>query len=1705
MAKDQELISLAAVGKDLLSTGHFIPLDSTSLFAQDRITSTPRKSIAVPPNPEAYTFLPDASGWQGYATLADTQAAAAPELAAGQLIIGGAPVHNASLVTADQDDNFRDLAVIPVPVVGASGRGGSLLVAPVGQQSKQFATHPMLFLSAESDAHISFPEGSQPVPVSKVEQGLQESKGNVGTAPLDVYVLSGEIKNFFGIKGVTGKLYTYKSPEDDATHEKGDEKPGGKEDVEVDEKVMLDDMDTPLGVLFPEIDNHSLSEKEVLFPDGLRLNGDLELKDGLKFIADGLKTVFGSDKATKLPTKIRVSALLAKERDWSRKPKIEGLTLQTFLDDMKLPAWDFLEFQTVCLELSVRKEGAKQDTKDEKGEGGDDPKETPSTPDEGKEDPKISLVHKGKWKVGYGLSGKVSITKVPNSAAPLLARYWVRMGDWEGEGESKNGEDGEGGDGGEEGKEGKEAKETKEDKDESAEKEEESDAKDTPDNGSEKREKGAEEKASEGGKKYELLVKVDEWKDFCAISNLDMKEAQLHAFFKPGQFKESCTLSVTGSLEFAPGSLDQEKKEGEKKEGSGTGEVAKKEGDSDDEPKPATLTIEGHLSRDDYHFDAKVGDLKLDSILKIYAQITGAEPSKEAHGHDLVFEELHLNISRKLNAEAGDEEEPAPDGEKKAIKEKGEDGQTEGGKKDDEDGKQPTRKHKAGWSLELAGKVSFNNVKSVHGLVRYDSSGLAIQGGIEDYKIPDTEVTIKSASIDIFIGAKPRQSKDHLPERKAGPGEEKKADAAPDAEKQVSKSDSQELSKEKVAPYNRKSKFAIAGKVEFSGITVTVAFMTEPKEASSESEKASGREWVLYGVYGGTLRLKDMCPVMEGDLSNLELRNIALIAASGASQTVEELNTLKYPVKKGISLCATIPPLQELNGLAGHDIDGLVLVATIQKQELDLQIQLPASLDIRLTDSAKLTKITLGIEISKDPSLMVSSVLSILMESGQDPLLLEGMIKAGLLEASAMIETKSPWVNPFHLGKQVRITDFRVSLEITYVTLFETGPSDMGLAGELEVGQFTAGAAMEIGQHPDRQLISAHISKVDLVEIIRVAGEVAEIEVLKQMHGGEDTFVITNASLYLSTGTRIGHKEYPRGITAGGNLTAFGKSAEFHLSIGDAGLDYKGFVDNFSLGPLVVSSASGEPRASMIVVMTKDQQLVKLDGMVTCFGVGLVTLVNIQLGTDTPSFDAYIAVQFTKAFEISLQATVDDFKNVKDLAALDLFFHAQIRGDLFETICEGIKGLIHALDKLGAESIEAIQTVVGEKVAERQAELAALERSVQEAQAKTEEARRVRRARMDAEEQKRSQAQAEIDRLKEQVASAKSDKTRMQSILKAKVDRAERDKKALIQRKRAEYDALLRQAQADEKRYREQLAELQSEQAAKYGPDLASRVHLAQAAWQAKQDAIHHAEEAVDWAEGQLRYCHFWEKPYWAVKVGYELLYQQAQQLDNLLNSNEFRSLVSSIEEVERKVNDAANAVNSLVHGGGVDGFLKAFVDDEDKKIRDASDELHALENENSEYQKAIREAKSRLDKNGPGLEKAIAEADEGLKELKEDDEVASLKREYDRQKATYDQVHSVISGMQAGLEMVKKDWHEGMHQLEKVVGQIEQALSSVLHIESIEVGAHTNALVNNKPFTFTFHGTLAERRFDVEAEWAPGKALNDFYKEITNRILMHA
>lgn len=117
-------------------------------------------------------------------------------------------------------------------------------------------------------------------------------------------------------------------------------------------------------------------KQSAFFAPGLRLEADVELKDSMQWASDALKSMFGSQKT---PDSIHLSAHLADERDWTKRPRIEKLVLQGYFHDMGLKTWDLLQFKTMGVEITGTKAGRSK--KGDKEEGNDDGKDEE---DEGK-------------------------------------------------------------------------------------------------------------------------------------------------------------------------------------------------------------------------------------------------------------------------------------------------------------------------------------------------------------------------------------------------------------------------------------------------------------------------------------------------------------------------------------------------------------------------------------------------------------------------------------------------------------------------------------------------------------------------------------------------------------------------------------------------------------------------------------------------------------------------------------------------------------------------------------------------------------------------------------------------------------------------------------------------------------------------------------------------------------------------------------------------------------------------------------------------------------------------------------------------------------------------------------------------------------------------------------------------------------------------
>ncbi|RKK08683.1 hypothetical protein BFJ63_vAg11083 [Fusarium oxysporum f. sp. narcissi] len=371
-------------------------------------------------------------------------------------VIGGAVVRNLCLVIPDEDINgFADL---PVQPIRASKGQPAQLVAKILDDETEKPPMPFLILpderrggsdikSADSTAMNLYETWSSslyspgkstsgPIPWAltalKAGGALEEKKDEesekekLGRSKMDEFVLSGDIDDFWGIKGLTAKLYKYKGPEKDVvdvpeeTEDEEDksqddtEEPSGrmvplstepdtkqsddkdgKDDKEEDseehdkdeparEKIKLNTESSSLkgqllGTLFPSINDFNLKnlpvgnleltyseeKKNFLFKPGLRLEVDILFTDSLAWAGDALKKLFGP---TDPPKSIHLSAHLADTRDWSKRPKIENLVLQGFFPLLALKAWDLLNFRTLGIEITATKATKNKPSK-EKPEG----------------------------------------------------------------------------------------------------------------------------------------------------------------------------------------------------------------------------------------------------------------------------------------------------------------------------------------------------------------------------------------------------------------------------------------------------------------------------------------------------------------------------------------------------------------------------------------------------------------------------------------------------------------------------------------------------------------------------------------------------------------------------------------------------------------------------------------------------------------------------------------------------------------------------------------------------------------------------------------------------------------------------------------------------------------------------------------------------------------------------------------------------------------------------------------------------------------------------------------------------------------------------------------------------------------------------------------------------------------------------------------
>ncbi|KAJ5113909.1 hypothetical protein N7456_002443 [Penicillium angulare] len=389
-------------------------------------------------------------------------------------------------------------------------------------------------------------------------------------------------------------------------------------------------------------------------------------------------------------------------------------------------------------------------------------------------------------------------------------------------------------------------------------------------------------------------------------------------------------------------------------------------------------------------------------------------------------------------------------------------------------------------------------------------------------------------------------------------------------------------------------------------------------------------------------------------------------------------------------------------------------------------------------------------------------------------------LKANTLAASAYAQMLTDWTNPCGLGEHVVIRKCTLEFGIVYSSFFTTGtPGEIGLAGELAVGSKKTGVAMELSQNPKEQLLAAQITDLGVVDLVQFASIIAN----EKFPEPEDFLHFNNVELYLSTGTSIGVTEYPAGASLKGDMTKFGKRAQFNCSVGSK-VQLQASIEQFQLGPLIVRGFAG-PDPIVDIDLSAETRHVLIDGAVQIWDASAACHLEAVL-YPKPSFDFSVMLKLSDLFLLKLQAKLSgDFslKDYKSWANADFEIYGLMEQHLIEHVVGQLEQQLQATQDAAKHGFDEIKNDMDAKEAafkeHCQAAIDDLEASSAQWLAK----------------------KAEVD---SSFQSAHGGSTRIRQDLTAKVDEAERafngliaEKAAELERVRADATAAIQQAEHD--------------------------------------------------------------------------------------------------------------------------------------------------------------------------------------------------------------------------------------------------------------------------------------------------------------------
>ncbi|KNG89245.1 hypothetical protein ANOM_002147 [Aspergillus nomiae NRRL 13137] len=836
---------------------------------------------------------------------------------------------------------------------------------------------------------------------------------------------------------------------------------------------------------------------------------------------------------------------------------------------------------------------------------------------------------------------------------------------------------------------------------------------------------------------------------------------------------------------------------------------------------------------------------------------------------------------------------------------------------------------------------------------------------------------------------------------------------------------------------------------------------------------------------------------------------------AGVLETVE---SYKYPIRKGVQLCATIRSFEALEQLnKNKPIDGLILIIAFTPEGLEISIDLPKTLQVPLDPHAILGDFGATI-LATEGELELSTTLTLLFDD-QRPIRVTGKIKASALGAGGELymNKNDKWINPFRVNEKVVISQLGVGIGIKYATVWVIGPDTLSIRGAIDVGKdFHAGMVLSGGLKKE-QVICIDISEINISRIVQLAGEMTDIVSLQSLNGGEDFLIFRQVKFYMSTGGVALGTRYERGIHVMGKVEFFGKNGGFDGQIHEDGVMIKGAIDNFNIGGLKVQSARTEgERATLDIEMTGDKQKVLIDGAIHFDDFKLSILIDAYLAEKR--LEADVSIQFTEHILLHLKANTI-VPDSQSLDGLVLNFEAEIRPEVIGAIFEAIDQAIATLGKMASEKLENAEKELQKQIDQKDSELNTMETDLQRLKEDVEKEVRERKAKIDEDSQQRKKLQQKLKKLQLAVEQAEEEQNNNKSEikkLKAQKEKTEREFDDKIRDKRLEYQREEEAERVKQKEWEMERQRLEKEKEASFGDALRSKeaADANWASWEAKEKRKWEevtkceAEASKAWKKWKWGETTYWNGRAAKEKVDLEWIHAKKAAEAEILHAAEWIfsdklwiDIEKGLTEATGQIEKHARALHHIMNGQLYTAIGVLETDKRETLNREIA-AIQNLEEISKEIEGKLRRARQELEKNKGRITKEEKKLQKEIEELRGELKTRPFEDAYKAKLQDHESVTAQIQNIKEKLQEVRTGIDKTTKLARAYVHVLEQGTPTV---KRIVVTGSTEVFAKKKPLTFKVEARWNNKPVYIEAQWAPGRSAIDLYEQIGSKIVKAA